>query len=437
MTIIDILTAVKNTAGSNAKKEIINANSSNPVLAMIFADTYTTKKYFVHKYNKDLPCGTNTLDSNYLDFHNVLDKLANREVTGNAAIELLESTISKFDKPSQEVLGMIINHNLKIGLSATSFNKVTNTKVDKFEVALALNLDKVNGIDPIDGTYFISRKLDGVRCVCFVNKTYDELLGKVNYDIRFVSRQNKEFTTLSNLIEPIKRLMIDVDFGEWVLDGEVCIMDDAGNESFNGIMKEVTRKNHTIENPKYNVFDLLSKDEFDGVQTSPIFSKRLEFMRSLPCQIQVHILDQERVTSEEVLNKWTGYAKNNGWEGCMLRKDAAYVRGRSKDLLKIKKFQDAEYVVENVEIGKVVYNEGGMKEYDVVRAIIINHKGAQVRVGSGLSKEQRIEWYKDPSQIIGKTVTVQYFEETKNQMNDLLSLRFPVLKYVYEDGRNV
>ena len=104
---------------------------------------------------------------------------------------------------------------------------------------------------------------------------------------------------------------------------------------------------------------------------------------------------------------------------------------------KVKKFKDAEYIVEGVETGKVVYNEDGMKEYDVVRAIIIDHKGTKVHVGSGLSKEQRIEWFKDPSLIIGKTVTVQYFQESKNMANDGLSLRFPVLKYVYEDGRNI
>jgi DNA ligase-1 len=119
----------------------------------------------------------------------------------------------------------------------------------------------------------------------------------------------------------------------------------------------------------------------------------------------------------------------------MLRKDLPYEAGRIKDLLKVKKFQDAEYVVEGVETGKVVYNEDGMKEYDVVRAIIIDHKGTKVHVGSGLSKEQRIEWFKDPSLIIGKTVTVQYFQESKNMTNDGLSLRFPVLKYVYDEGR--
>ena len=44
----------------------------------------------------------------------------------------------------------------------------------------------------------------------------------------------------------------------------------------------------------------------------------------------------------------------------MLRKDAPYKR-TSKDLLKIKDMQDAEYEVIGIETGKATYNEGGHK----------------------------------------------------------------------------
>ena len=71
-----------------------------------------------------------------------------------------------------------------------------------------------------------------------------------------------------------------------------------------------------------------------------------------------------------------------------------------------------------------------------VKSLIIEHKGNDVNVGSGLSREQRIAWMKKPSKIIGKTVTIKYFEETKNKAGEY-SLRFPTLKYVYENGRNV
>jgi DNA ligase-1 len=99
--------------------------------------------------------------------------------------------------------------------------------------------------------------------------------------------------------------------------------------------------------------------------------------------------------------------------------------------------QDAEYVVIGVEYGKATYNEGGHKEFDVVSSLIIEHKGNHVNVGSGLSKEQRLNWYNNSDDILGKTITVQYFEETKDSKTGEYSLRFPVLKHVYDDGRTV
>ena len=75
-------------------------------------------------------------------------------------------------------------------------------------------------------------------------------------------------------------------------------------------------------------------------------------------------------------------------------------------------------------------------EEDMLSAVIIEHKGNTVRVGSGFSIEQRREFHSDPSKILGKVITVQYFEESKNQ-NGEYSLRFPVIKHVYENGRDV
>ena len=430
-TIFRTFLQIQNTAGTNAKKEILKKNMS-PVWRQIFEDTYGPQKYYIKKFVPNGDYGHLFIDIDYDTFHNTLMKLANREVTGDAAERLLQATVALFEYESQEILYKIIDRNLKIGISLDNFLDVIGEKESKFEVALAMNLDKVKGINPIDGTYFISRKLDGCRCICYVNKVFSDTW------VEFKTRQNKIITTLDNLVEPIKEFTKNFGPGEYVLDGEVCLMDDAGNEDFQGLMKEVTRKDHTIEKPRYNVFDLLTRSEFDGESVSPNFSDRLNMMHELATPNKnVVLLEQELVTSQEVMDRWTGIAQNCGWEGCMLRKDAPYKRGRSKDLIKIKKFQDAEYTVNGIIEGTATYNENGAKEYPVVAALIIEHKGNQVKVGSGLSKEQRIGWLKNPEEIIGKTITVQYFEETQDSKTGEYSLRFPVLKYAYDNGRNV
>ena len=123
----------------------------------------------------------------------------------------------------------------------------------------------------------------------------------------------------------------------------------------------------------------------------------------------------------------------------MLRKNTNYCGKRNKDLLKVKKFHDAEYTVVDLEskslrvVDTITSTE---VEEDMLSAVMIEHKGNTVRVGSGFSIEQRREYHAEPSKIVGKTITVQYFEESKNQNGDY-SLRFPVIKHVYENGRNV
>ena len=54
-------------------------------------------------------------------------------------------------------------------------------------------------------------------------------------------------------------------------DGEICLVDEDGNEDFQGVMKQLRRKDHQIKNPAYMVFDMLRNDEFDsGKGTEPL-----------------------------------------------------------------------------------------------------------------------------------------------------------------------
>ena len=123
-----------------------------------------------------------------------------------------------------------------------------------------------------------------------------------------------------------------------------------------------------------------------------------------------------------MLNK----SQENKWEGLMLRKNEKYKGGRTKDLLKVKQFYDAEYIVKDILTGdfRVISNETGLEEtIKTMTAVIIENKGVSVKVGSGFSIDERKKYYKNPNLIIGKKITVQYFEETPDK-----SLRFPTFK---------
>lgn len=450
MNINEVFKKIQETAGTNDKKQILRENMCETI-AQIFEDTYGKQKYYIKKFTKPDFSGNLTLNNDYQHFHDTLVNLSERLVTGQVAYDFLYSTVADFDAESQEILCRIIDRNLKIGISMDNFLDVVGGKEEKYEVALAESFSKAKGVDPTDGTYFISQKLDGVRCVCFIKREFYN--GEEQTTIEFRSRQNKPITTLNRMKVDINIFTKSLGAGEWVLDGECCIVDENGKENFHGLMKEITRKGHTIERPKYKVFDILTLDEFWGRAESPKFGDRYGKLCELTRNYNYHIdqrlqacadahkyidlVIQQAVINQEILDAWIAAAKELGWEGCMLRKDAPYKRGRSKDLLKIKDMQDAEYEVIGVETGKATYNEGGHKEFDIVSALKIVHKGNVVSVGSGLSKEQRLRWYEHPEEILGKTITVQYFEETQDSKTGEYSLRFPVLMFVYENGREV
>lgn len=121
---------------------------------MIFEDTYSPQKYYIKKFVPNGEVGHLFVDLDYGVFHYLLMDLASRRVTGDAAYKKLQETVALYEAYSQEILCRIIDRNLKIGISWDNYLSVIGQKESKFEVALAMNLDKVKGINPIDGTYW-------------------------------------------------------------------------------------------------------------------------------------------------------------------------------------------------------------------------------------------------------------------------------------------
>jgi DNA ligase-1 len=146
-------------------------------------------------------------------------------------------------------------------------------------------------------------------------------------------------------------------------------------------------------------------------------------------------LQQIKIESTEHLQSLLDMADKNNWEGLIVRRNVVYEGKRGKNMLKCKTFKDAEYVVLDTEVGPFrVIEDGCEKTIDVMSNIIIEHKGNRVSVGSGWSLSQRVHYYNNPNDIIGKIVTVKYFQESVNKSGEY-SLRFPTLKIVHGISR--
>ena len=420
----DLVNRLNATNSSNEKLAILKLYINDADIQKVLLYVYSPyKQYGVTsancKKNSNLLGHSNT----YVDVFNLLDDLNNRICTGHSAI----ANVNRFVQENiayQDLIWNILDKDLKTRANTSLINKAIPNCIPTFDVALA---EKWEGkLDLENETWYHSRKLDGVRCI----------IRKEENLVVAYSRSGKEFYTLQKVLDQVSLLP-----GNFVLDGELCLSTDGDADDFQGVMQEIRKKDHTINNPKYYVFDYLTIKDFDSKVSTSTFIKRLNNgYDTLPESINSEILNflpQERIDSIEQVQSLLNEANSLGQEGIIIRKDDTYKGKRSKDILKVKSFHDAEYVVKAIQSGEIRHIVNGSEvESDMLSNIIIEHKGNDVGVGSGFSIDQRIEFHADPSKILGKVVTIQYFEESKNKLGEY-SLRFPTIKIIHGNERTI
>jgi len=179
-------------------------------------------------------------------------------------------------------------------------------------------------------------------------------------------------------------------------------------------MKEIRKKKHTIKNVRFYTFGYYSMDEFYKGQDD---GHSYSFSASLSDVASVFPVDQVPIRNKEHFEELVANIPES-WEGLMIKKFPTQFK-RSNSLLKVKVFKEKEYMVIGVNEG--LMHIGG-EEVPCLASVSIMHNGTIVRVGSGFSPMDRILFLNNPDKIIGKKITVKYFEETKD------SLRFPIYK---------
>ena len=428
--ISDFVEASNATNSNSDKLEVLKTYTQYESVCKALNYTYDTyKQYGVTsancKKNSDLMGHPNT----YGSIFTLLDDLNNRVCTGHTAI----ANVNRFVHENyiyKDLIFNIIDRNLKTRSTASMINKVKPGLIPTFDVALAKAFDEKTQKKVIwEDRWFVSRKLDGVRCLTVID---------ANGEPKFFSRQGKEFLTLDNLKTDIKALGLK----NTVLDGEVCILNETGDEDFAGIIKEIKRKDHTIATPFYWMFDMLDMQDFNSKTSEVTFGQRIADLNALfntsklklYSPLLIGVLEQ-KIGNDQVFSEMMAESKAGGWEGLMLRKDSTYKGKRSNEILKVKQMFDEEYIVVDLEndVHRVIV-DGAEVEEEMLKNVIIEHKGNRVHVGSGFSHEQRRHYFANPNEILGKQITVQYFEESQSKSGEY-SLRFPVIKAVYDGVR--
>jgi DNA ligase-1 len=427
----EFVNEMNSSNSTNHKLEVLTRYASNSFVVRVLFYTYHPYKQF-HLTSETLKKWSNLshleaqaeLEIPYYEtLFDLLDALDSRKISGHLALSAAKTHIDSWSEYAG-LIYQVIDRNLETRATTTLINRVIPGLIPTFNVALAHDATKVKGVDLTDGTWFVSRKLDGVRCLAVVK----------GGDVKFYSRNGKEFHTLDKVKNEILRLGLS----DCVLDGELCLQNEEGSDDFQGVLKQIQRKDHTIPNPKYWVFDFLTLEEFEtGSSTQILSARQLRAATALDGSTMVSRLKQALIGSEDDLVRAKEESKLGSWEGLIARRDVDYEGERTKNMLKLKEFHDAEYMVKEAIMGpqRVIVN-GHEVEEEVLSAVIIEHRGCPVQVGSGFSLDERRKYYKSPEEIVGSTITVQYFEETIDQQGNR-SLRFPVFKWNHGRVRSI
>jgi DNA ligase-1 len=427
MEIAEILKQIASTSKAGEKKAILAANKGNETLRQVFEYTYHPDKiYGVKKAAVVKSKEDKDFETIWLYFSTILEQCSKRELTGNNARGALDTCLSMTDAENQKWLIQILKKDLKIGLGLSEAIKVWPGLVPVFDCVLAKHYkDFKKKVNLNSGEWLVMRKLDGYRLISQNAKAGPSFFTREGHNLASIDKFEKDVAVFTERFGKVN--------SEFTIDGEICAVDKDGNESFKAISK-LDRSGYTTA---IKAFDYLTNEEFDSGKSAMKYSERMDALKEFLAKTKLEgviPIEYERVTSKEVLERWQAVARENNWEGLILRKDVVYENGRIADLLKVKDYIDEEFVVEGIETDKLTYTEKdkGIVEYDCLKSIYFSYKGNRVYCGSGFNKEERIEYFKDPSQIIGKLVTIRYFEPTENDKGTC-SLRFPTYRGIRLD----
>ncbi|KAF9576665.1 hypothetical protein EC968_007013 [Mortierella alpina] len=278
----------------------------------------------------------------------------------------------------------------------------------------------------LDGEVCVFLKEESVAPTTIADQGSDVLQTATPSDDEF-GREN-----FLKAISVVKRGLIENDHQEQTVrdKNNEAIQDGQEKESLADTTMELGTASGS-EATVYCLFDCLTDKEFGERSGSRPFSVRIKGLTEALLQNSgqissvtsaralIRVLNQTRVETFSQLEKMITKGMERGWEGVMLRKDVGYEGKRSRNLLKIKQFQEAEFTVQEAMLGSMrLAVQGEFQERDnVLTNVVVLHRGNKVRVGSGFSVEDRIRFGKDPSLIVGKTITVQFFEESKTLAN--------------------
>jgi DNA ligase 1 len=370
-------------------------------------------------------------------FTDIAGKLQRRELTGNAARDVLRaaadaSTVRDWNSWYRRIL----LKDLKCGVTEATINKILERAGEKalpyvipvFSCQLAK--DGLDHPKKLNGPKMLDLKLDGVRLLTIMDINA-QTITQYSRD----GRQNDRFTAITDSLKPLLKKLTR----SMVLDGEVI------SRSFQALMKQVNRKEDVdTGDAKLALFDCLPLVDFlAGGWDKPQSYRHDILVEMIPTLEEltngrVYVIPKMSVDlstpeGQMQFREFNRETIDAGLEGVMIKDPTApYQCKRTDAWLKVKPVYSVDLEVIGFEPGKpeskFANTLGGLicRGEDQGRLV-------EVTCGGGFSEELRDEIWRNRDKVIGRIVEIKGDALTKPQDSDVWSLRFPVFMGFRDD----
>jgi len=349
----------------------------------------------------------------------LLDDLAARQLTGNAARDTIVAVLESYGRETQEVLALVLNKDLKAGFSADSLNTVFPGLVPTFEVMLAEKMsEKYKWKFPLLAEY----KYDGERTIAICEH------GAVTY----FSRSGKPADHCNGLFdEDMIKLEAALGFPV-VVDGEryASNFTETMNAKKSGDSK-------AKENLRLRAYDIMSLDDWKN-HTCKLTQKFRRFALDAALQkarcVKITLSIGVLVNSVQEAKDYFETALKDGYEGLILKDlDGMYEWDRSKSWTKYKPVYSFDGRITGFYAGK----KGSRLENTLggitVEGVDENGNKFECDCGSGFDDDTRKEFWDNQKSYLGKMVEIEAQEMSKAANSDVFSLRFPIFIRIRDD----
>lgn len=426
--VIETLELLESDNSRLFKERLLSENKGNVQLRRFLTLAFDPwKNWGVAKYDKPEPLPVSQGENHVVAFMDLLERLNNREMTGNAARDAVNDAMGQLDEYEQKWCERLLWRNLRCGVSAQTINKIWPGSIVPFAVALAesLSTQGVNGdfkiVDPINYPVRVEAKLDGLRLIAVKNRG----------EVALFTRSGTPIETLPKIIQAIKDLKHD----DIVLDGEAMSSD--WNESASIMMSSKSKKDDSTM--RYHIFDCVKFEDWQQQKSETHYRARLLDISIIVGDVQgtpFRYVKSTTANDETELREFYNECLTEGYEGVMLKRlDTPYQWKRTDAILKMKPVCTTELVIVgsyNGNVGSKHQNEWGGFKAKASNGVITH-------VGGGFNNKIREEIKASgPDVYIGRIIECEYQPDSLSGTGFTADgkLRFPVFSR-FRDVRDV